>query len=61
MKPIAILVLGTIVVVLLVAAARLFGTGLAERRQQQFEAELRAEAAENVRKAEAARGGFTDQ
>lgn len=56
MKPIAIVTLIAIVVVLLVAAVDLFGARLATQEQQRLERELRAEAAENVRKAEAARG-----
>ena len=56
MKPIAILVLGAIVVVLLVSAVNLFGARLATQEQQRLEVELRAEAAENVRRANEARG-----
>ena len=51
MRAIAILFLAGAVCVLLVCAARLLGTGLAESQRQQFERELLQEAAENIRKA----------
>jgi predicted Holliday junction resolvase-like endonuclease len=51
MRAIAIILLAVVVCILLVCAARLLGTGFAETQQQQFEEELRREAAENIEKA----------
>jgi hypothetical protein len=51
MRHLAILLLAVLFCLLLVCAARLVGSGVAERDRQRFEQELDREAQENIKKA----------